>query len=1012
MVRTTVAFWSGLLLLVFLFPQTSSKIEPFPLSKVLLLEGTDHKIGFDLNLKYMLDVLQPNRYVKRKTTTMITSPTPSSSRHHPPHTNFSTPPPRLLWCFRQTAGLPTPDQPYDGWEAPTVEVRGQFIGHYLSALALSANALSHSNTTRSLQLRSISTYMVSELSKVQATYGDGYLSAFPKEHFDRLEAFQPVWAPYYVIHKIMAGLIDQHTLVGTPQALDIVVKMASYFCGRIATVIREKGYEHWVQALDVEFGGMQESLHILSTVIMEQKQRGDRVSLGDKFGQCALFFSKPNFYEPLVHGGTRNFTNNADNDDDNDPLPGRHANTHLAQVNGFAARHTTTGDPSAKAAVSYFYSTILSHHSFSTGGSNWGEYWHDEDSLGSAVNDTSSEYGDTEESCTQYNILKIARYLFQWTGGAVMADFYERALLNGIIGIQRRPHTHTHTHENENENENDGDGSHSTLHHNHNHRRELTNVEPTIHNQGAQLTIINPPPRGPIKPLIRPTNYKVVSWPYSNDDDLPPQNTTSIGMDDLPLPGPGQYIYMQPLGRPPVGKPTAAHGWGNALESFWCCYGTAVESFSKIGDSIYFKEVNNENDCQASASSSSSSSSSLAAAAAVAAVPKLYINQLVSSRLRWDGNIGCSSSDDSDRSPTFVSSPNVEINMETDMYSDNVARAVVNIKSIDHDHNNDAQESMAFDLQWRIPGWTERDAIVIKKNGVMVEGSGVVGICGQTNNSSTTTDDDHHQQHHQQHDTTTIHNSQQRQQQQQYAVWCSLGRIWNDGDILEITMPMKITSEPLNEKHISSPLNLKAVMMGPFLMAGLTVDDDRRLDADPNQLQLTVPDTRLGLVSLYCSSLSTQEGVLVVSPSYSSQMSPQPSPPPSSSSEEGGGRKDHIDVRCMNFHQVAVTSRSLALHGTFIMHKDGVYESSIYPGKYLHVNQKKGRKRGGNEVYYYYLGEEEENIGGLKFGPGLVREYPRGTRVIKGTSKSYVVVPIGQIIDENYTAYFKFDTKH
>jgi len=835
--------------------------------------------------------------------------------------------------------------------------------------------------------------MVSELSKVQATYGDGYLSAFPKEHFDRLEALQPVWAPYYVIHKIMAGLIDQHTLVGTPQALDIVVKMASYFCGRIATVIREKGYEHWVQALDVEFGGMQESLHILSTVIMEQK-RGDRVSLGDKFGQCALFFSKPNFYEPLVHGGTRKGIDNADNDDDKDPLPGRHANTHLAQVNGFAARHTTTGDPSAKAAVSYFFSTILSHHTFSTGGSNWGEYWHDEDSLGSAVNDTSSEYGDTEESCTQYNILKIARYLFQWTGGAVMADFYERALLNGIIGIQRRPHTHIH------ENENDGERSHSTLHHNHNHRRELTTVEPTIHTQGAQLTIINPPPPprpAPVKPLIRPTNYKVVSWPHSNDDDLPPQNTTSIVMDDLPLPGPGQYIYMQPLGRPPVGKPTAAHGWGNALESFWCCYGTAVESFSKIGDSIYFKEMNTENDCQ------SSSSSLAAAAAAAAAVPKLYINQLVSSRLRWDGNIACSSSNNSDGSPSFVSSPNVEINMETDMYNDNVARAVVNIKSIDH---NNAQESMAFDLQWRIPGWTERDAIVIKKNGVMMEDLDVEGICGQTSNSSTTTDDDH-QQHH----TTTIHNSQQRQQQQQYAVWCSLGRIWNDGDILEITMSMKIIAEPLNEKHISSSLNLKAVMMGPFLMAGLTVDDDRRLDADPDQLQLTVPDTRLGLVSLYCSTLSTKEGVLVVSPSYSSKMSPQPSPPSSLSSEGGGGRKDHIDVRCMHVHQAAATSRSLALHGTFIMHKDGVYESSIYPGKYLHVNEKKGRKRGGDEVYYY-LGDEEEDIAGLKFGTGLVGEYPRGTRVIKGASRSHVVVPIGQIIDENYTAYFEFDTKH
>lgn len=62
MIGTMLSFWSGLLLLVFLSPETTSKkIEPFPLSKVLLHDGTDHKIGFDLNLKYMLDVLQPDR---------------------------------------------------------------------------------------------------------------------------------------------------------------------------------------------------------------------------------------------------------------------------------------------------------------------------------------------------------------------------------------------------------------------------------------------------------------------------------------------------------------------------------------------------------------------------------------------------------------------------------------------------------------------------------------------------------------------------------------------------------------------------------------------------------------------------------------------------------------------------------------------------------------------------------------------------------------------------------------
>ena len=38
-----------------------------------------------------------------------------------------------------------------------------------------------------------------ELHKVQDALGAGYLSAFPKEHFIRLQSLQAVWAPFYVV---------------------------------------------------------------------------------------------------------------------------------------------------------------------------------------------------------------------------------------------------------------------------------------------------------------------------------------------------------------------------------------------------------------------------------------------------------------------------------------------------------------------------------------------------------------------------------------------------------------------------------------------------------------------------------------------------------------------------------------------------------------------------------------------------------------------------------------------
>ena len=60
---------------------------------------------------------------------------------------------------------------------------------------------------------------------------------------------------------------------------------------------------------------------------------------------CAALFDKPNFFEPLVAG--------------KDTLPGRHANTHLAQVNGFGARYEATGDAAAAAAVKNFFALAL-----------------------------------------------------------------------------------------------------------------------------------------------------------------------------------------------------------------------------------------------------------------------------------------------------------------------------------------------------------------------------------------------------------------------------------------------------------------------------------------------------------------------------------------------------------------------------------------------------------------------------------------------------------------------------
>ena len=108
------------------------------------------------------------------------------------------------------AGLPSSAKPLGGWEryipGREGELRGHFTGHYLSACALSYASTGDSG------IKSKGDEMVADLAKCQAKLTGGYLSAFPTEWFERLDARKPVWAPFYTIHKIMAGMFDMYEL--------------------------------------------------------------------------------------------------------------------------------------------------------------------------------------------------------------------------------------------------------------------------------------------------------------------------------------------------------------------------------------------------------------------------------------------------------------------------------------------------------------------------------------------------------------------------------------------------------------------------------------------------------------------------------------------------------------------------------------------------------------------------------------------------------------------------------
>src|SRR4030042_1817267 len=203
-------------------PRVPIAVRPFPLQNVRLLDGP-FKQAMDRNTRYLHDL-------------------------------DSDP---LLHNFRLAAGLSTSALPLGGWEEPKLELRGHFVGHFLTACALTYAA------TGDEALRRKADALVAELAKCQkALDKTGYLSAFPEEFIDRVIEGKRVWAPWYTLHKIMAGLLDMHVHCGNKKALNVVKGMAAWSKLRIDKLDDDA----MQRMLKVEHGGMTEVLANLYAV--------------------------------------------------------------------------------------------------------------------------------------------------------------------------------------------------------------------------------------------------------------------------------------------------------------------------------------------------------------------------------------------------------------------------------------------------------------------------------------------------------------------------------------------------------------------------------------------------------------------------------------------------------------------------------------------------------------------------------------------------------------------------
>ena len=320
-------------------------------------------------------------------------------------TLLSYEPDRLLSKFYSEAGLKPKADHYMGWENETIA--GHSLGHYLSACSMIYQ------TTGDARFLDRVNYIVAELKFLQDADGKGYIGAFPngKKILEnevakgdiRSQGFDlnGIWVPFYTEHKMMAGLRDAYHLCENQTALEVEKRFADWLDG-IVTPLNDEQVQ---KMLRCEHGGISETLADLYADTKDEK-----------YLRISKIFYQKSFLDPLKEG--------------KDILPGKHCNTNIPKLIGLSRIYELTGDTSDRKAAEFFWQTVVTHHSYVTGGNGNEEYFGPEDKLRNRLGE------GTTETCNVYNMLKLSEHLFEWDASAHVADFYERALFNHILSSQ------------------------------------------------------------------------------------------------------------------------------------------------------------------------------------------------------------------------------------------------------------------------------------------------------------------------------------------------------------------------------------------------------------------------------------------------------------------------------------------------------------------------------------------------------------------------------------------------
>ena len=398
-----------------------------------------------------------------------------------------------LYNYRDTYGLSTEGYIIaDGWDSPTTKLKGHGSGHYMSALAFafaSATNEAQRDTLRhrirrmvdELRLCQERTFVwndslgryweardfapETELRSMQGTweafdahktqweqYGYGYLNAIPAHHPALIEMYRGynneswVWAPYYAIHKQLAGLIDIATYVDDKEtaskALLIAKDMGLWIWNRLhyRTYVKCDGtreerritpgnrYEMWNMYIAGEDGGTGESLARLAEMVDDSTEK-------ERLIEASNYFDSPAFYEPL----SRNI----------DDIRTRHANQHIPKITSALRSFRTNGNTYYYNIAENFWTLVQGRYTYAPGGVGNGEMFRQPYTQILSMNTNVAMNHQRElcpnptlnETCCAYNLAKLTKDLNSFTpDDARYMDYYERVLYNQIVGSLHPEH--------------------------------------------------------------------------------------------------------------------------------------------------------------------------------------------------------------------------------------------------------------------------------------------------------------------------------------------------------------------------------------------------------------------------------------------------------------------------------------------------------------------------------------------------------------------------------------------